>query len=256
MELSYITGNTVIANIYDEFNIKSDDFVKRSPNWIYQALRHLRHINTYLDYYDKSTYDSNTIFLSEFIQRINLLIVDNEVLINTGYINDVTPNVNYSNKKYNINNNIITLESYSGTYEIWFKSIPVEFDDILQMFVPKVPNKERVIENIKWYVLKMILSRGYIHPIYSLGNRNSEYDPNTKWQNTLRGAKHDLSPMTPNIVNKLSNIHNTFISKATFDNNQVNKFEINRNNSTTNITDTVNDVFDYVRTDDNGIPLQ
>ncbi len=106
----------------------------------------------------------------------------------------------------------------------------MEFNENFQIYCPKVPDKINVLENIKWFVFKQLLSRGYIHPIYSLGNRNPEYDPNLKWQNTINRARVQLSEMDLNDRNDIANINMSFISRPSYTTNRVSdSFKLNRN---------------------------
>ena len=54
-----------------------------------------------------------------------------------------------------------------------------------------------------------------------------EYDPNKKWNATIKNARHDLSPLDSKELNDLSNIHNSMFTKPIFTDGQVlSNFEV------------------------------
>ncbi len=256
MRINYISGISIINEIYDEFNIKSDDWVNRVPNWIYKALRQLNSNRTYVDLYICGKFENNIILLPEYEGTIKLLSINDRIIINPNNIldqytynknielpiisDDNTFNINnalsqdsvlredihqisniFNKQKYYINGNKLYTQYNTGIYKLWYNAIPTEFNDKLQTYIPLIPDIEKVIANIKWFVYKNILSRGYIHPIYSLSNRNQEYDPNIKWQNTIRGAKLALNEMDFNDRNEIANINMAFFNLPSYKTGQV-----------------------------------
>ena len=45
----YVNSAELIREIYDDYNITSDDFVSRAPAWIYNALDELNFIQAYVE---------------------------------------------------------------------------------------------------------------------------------------------------------------------------------------------------------------
>lgn len=255
MRINFISGTTIIGTIYDEFNIKSDDWINRVPNWIYKALKALNNSNVFIDYYNlQGQFENNKIFLPEFEGAIKLLSVNGTILINNDNINLVSSSANNEtfsvesdDDTFNTNNalsrdtlltsgNTDTLINYSsyyiqnrtlytkynnGTYKLWYKAIPIEFNDKFQNYIPYVPDLEPVIDNIKWFVFKNLLSRGYIHPIYSLGNRNPEYDPAIQYKISKKGARIALDGMDFNDRNEIANVNMAFLTKPSYETGQV-----------------------------------
>jgi hypothetical protein len=268
MRINFISGNTVIGAVYDEFNLTSDDWVGRSPNWIYKALRLLNNRNVEVDYYIKGNFENNRILLPEFDGAIKMLSVNSKVLINTDNISITTNNATIesddtivsTDDTFNVNNalskdemlltsnstaiNSLTENQYfirrgilytsevSGTYKLWYRAIPVEFNDKHQTYIPFIPDIEKVIDVLKWYIFKNILSRGYIHPIYSLGSKDPEYDPNKKFQASLKGARIALDECDFNDRNNLANISMAFFTIPSYSTGQVyNLFELYKDNA-------------------------
>lgn len=270
MRVNFISGNTIIGNVYDEFNLKSDDWANRVPNWIYAALRNINSNKTYVNEYYTGSFNNNHIPLPNYQGNIKLLTINNKVIINPDKIcfneyftdlsldpnnqdlpiistdntfntnnalsrdealipNNINTNTDIINHKnhYFIDINKVYVKSSAGRYKLWYRTIPVEFNDKLQTYIPNIPDLEKVISNIKWFVFKNILSRGLIHPIYSLGNKDPEYDPNKKWQTTLRGARLTLDEMDINDRNELANITMSFFNLPSYKTGQVeNIFEL------------------------------
>ena len=232
MRIKYISSDIIISGLYDQFNLQSDDWVGRTPNWIYEALRHYRNNKVYIIEAVESTFQDNIILLPQYAGEILLLIVNDQILVNNNTnieYRNILNTLTTSNDKYSIADNVVELESNNGTYKLFYKTLPVEFNDKFQIYCPKVPDKQHVIDNIKWFVLKNILSRGYVHPVYSLGNRNPEYDPNLKWQNTLNKARVQLSEMDNTDRNNIANINMQFITRPSYNTNQVShSFKLNK----------------------------
>jgi hypothetical protein len=224
MQINFISATNIISELYDEFNIKSDDWIGRVPNWIYKALNYYKNNKCYITEILEGNIIDNMIVLPDYPGEIKLLLIDNEILINSDisklyYTN--LDNIRISTLKYSIENNILYLEKNIGNYKLYYHTIPIEFNEKFQIFVPKIPNRPYVIDNIKWFVLKNILSRGYIHPVYSLGNRNQEYDPNIKWQQSIIKARVDLSTISKEDRNDLVNINTTFLNAPNYITNKV-----------------------------------
>ncbi len=274
MRVNFISGNTIISRVYDEFNLTSDDWVNRVPQWIYQALRLLNNNKVFVNIYIKGKFQEYKIELPEYDGIIKLLSINNNIIINPDHIHfdrynynilndpnntaildslpiisdDNTFNINNSlsrdeavipnnintdtfwkhhKQPYFIERNIVYNKYNFGYYKLWYKTIPTEFNDKLQTYIPSIPDIEEVIDNIKWYVFKNMLSRGYKHPIYNLGNRDIEYDPNKKHQITIKGARLALSEMDINDRNELANNSMSFFNLQSYKTGQVeNLFEL------------------------------
>jgi hypothetical protein len=271
MRINYITGRTLIEEIYDEFNLKSDDWVNRVPNWINKGLKELNNGKVYVNMIEQGQFNNHTIILPEYIEgQIALLKVNDQILIDTYHVmqnghynyplndpnnmilpivsNDNTFNANnaltrdeavipniintniegyhHKHEYYIEDNKIITRKQY-GNYKIWYKTIPIEFDDKLQTYIPLIPNLQKVITNLKWYIFTHILSRGLIHPIYSLGARDIEYDPKKQWKISSKAARIELSQMDINDRNEIANVNMSFFSLPAYKMGQVNNiFEL------------------------------
>lgn len=259
MRINYISGTEIISRVYDEFNIKSDDFVNRVPKWIYNCLKRIDHHKVYSNLYIKGKFENNKIYLPSFEGNIKMLSINGIIIINsekdelpkdyssiltsdnTIISDDNTFNANNALSKdeslisnfintstenktsaYYIEQNVLYVKYISGTYKLWYECIPVEFNDKFQSHIPLIPDLENVIEHIKWGVFKNVLSRGYIHPLYSLGSKDPVYDPNKMYNATKLSAKLELDKMDINDRNNIANINMQFITEPSYYTGQVN----------------------------------
>jgi len=258
MRINFISGNTIVGTVYDEFNIKSDDWVNRVPNWIYRALRILDTKKIYTNNLIKDTFSNHKIELPEYEGTIKLLTIDGAVIINRDRIdlpiattsititstdivstndtfnvnnalskdesliaNSINTNINNVSNAHYIEQNILYTVVESGTYRLWYEAIPAQFEEQFQTYVPMIPDIEEVIQYLKWNIFKNILSRGYIHPVYSLGNRNQEYDPNIQFKANRMKAKLALDKMDVKDRNDIANINMAFFNLPSYQTGQV-----------------------------------
>ena len=200
MIYNYINGKIIIAKMYDEFNIKSRDWENRTPKWIADAMKHLNINVSWEEVGERIEFDNYHFELPVNVRLIRGIIINgikcNRVTTVSHIINN-TELDKYSNDNYNysLSNNAVNVEIKSGTAVIVYKRLPLDWDDILGMWIPKLPDVPQVIDNIGWYVLKIILARGYQHPIYSLTSNRAELNPDYLWKSGLKAARMSAKRM-------------------------------------------------------------
>ncbi|KAF5080360.1 hypothetical protein DSECCO2_120020 [anaerobic digester metagenome] len=231
MIYNLISGKVVIFKLYDEYNIKSRDWENRVPNWILDAISYLN-ISSQLDEVAIDIEFTNHSFkLPCDIKVLRGVIVDNMALnrvdtVSHQVTNTIIADYDEHTNHYSIDNGYIKLEKETGTATVVYKRVAMEGDDVTGMWIPMIPDIPEVINNITYYVLKIILARGYVHPIYSLSSNNPITNPDLLWRNSLTTAKRKAKAMDAEKRAKVAEINTRFIADPNADTNEL--FNIRR----------------------------
>lgn len=192
----YVNSAELIREIYDDYNIASDDFVSRAPTWIYNALDELNFIQAYIEKTTILTIEDYRCKLPDDFQGlIDLIIGDKKIQLRSPHDNTYTTKFkdinekeiinksfeseahNKDNVEYYISNNWIHTNIESETIYLKYKAIPSELDDNLQMYFPLIYNEGLLRRYIKLYIVRQILLRGYKHPVLNLTSNNYVINP-------------------------------------------------------------------------------
>lgn len=193
MVYNFVNGNIIIAKIHDELNVKSRDWENRVPKWITDCLKALNINPSFEEAVVDLDIINNKVKLPFDIRVLRGVIVDGHPIERVTTVYDKPENDKYALSNvtalYTINDGHIVLNKKEGKVRLIYWKLPLEWDDTLGMWIPMIPDEEAVIEHITWYVFKIILARGYIHPVYSLSSRDEDTNPNRLWRNTKRAAR-------------------------------------------------------------------
>lgn len=209
----FISSATLIPDMYNDYNIQSDDFVSRFPIWVANALEELKFIQAYVNVEKDIEFDDHRCQLPWDFRGIVDVIINNKkaILKNSAEFNKDTiteqvttvptytpypgvPNadiatVDNNNNKYQhqpidneapyyyISNNWIHTNVDYGTIHLRYRALPVVYDSIVNMDVPLIYNNGQLKKYLKLYVLKQMLLRGYKHPVVSLTANNPYTNP-------------------------------------------------------------------------------
>ena len=200
MTYNFINGKFIIAKLYDEFNIKSSDWETRAPRWIADALSNLGAFKSLKQVNEPIKFTNHTFKLpcdTKVLRGISINGVKLDRVTNVNYkeTNKEVSKYIVPSGTYYLDNGEVSVEFEEGIAHVSYLVLPVEWDDELGMWIPMIPNKFKVVQNITWYVLKLILARGYIHPLYSLTTNNPLLNPSILWRDTTKGAKLAINSM-------------------------------------------------------------
>lgn len=209
----FVSSATLIADMYNDYNIQSDDFVSRFPIWVADALEELKFIQAYVNVEKDIEFDDHRCQLPWDFRGIVDVMINNKkaVLKNSAEFNKDTitervttvptytpypgvPNadiatVDNNNNKYQhqpidneapyyyISNNWIHTNVDYGTIHLRYRALPVVYDSIVNMDIPLIYNNGQLKKYLKLYVIKQMLLRGYKHPVLSLNNNNPYTNP-------------------------------------------------------------------------------
>lgn len=228
MILHWINPSEVIASVFDEYNIKSSDFIQRTPDWINKVLQELK-INKNLEpVIIQDTFSAYKYFIGPFVKKIdevylntNIARYNNEFIVEASYVDsnkpvntigDINSNISIgintditkqvlddklNSYYYNVENSFIKTNLYSGHIKIMAHTMKGVLDDITGLFFPLIPDEVHTKNAIQCFILKTILMRGYVHPILNLRENNPFVNPALKYKIEL-----DLARVAINSMNK------------------------------------------------------
>ncbi len=226
MIYNLVSGKVVMAKIYDEFAVKSRDWENRAPVWIASALKQLNINLSWEEVADTIEFDNYSFNLPCDVRMLRGILINGTKLDRTTTITHLINNKEIENyaidpKYYSLNAGKIHVELKSGTAEIVYRKLPLEWDDVLGIWIPMIPDVEAVIEHITWYVFKIILARGYAHPIYSLTTNNELLNPEVRWIRTKKAAKLAAKSMDSEARRIMADRLSSFISDPDADVNSL-----------------------------------
>lgn len=197
----YVNSAELIREIYDDYNIASDDFVSRAPAWIYNALDELNFVQAYVEKSTSLNVEEYRCKLpDDFKGLIDIIIEDKKIPLRSPHDNTFESKFkdietkdesnhnttdksfesishNKHNVEYYISNNWIHTNIENATIYLKYKAIPSELDDNLQMYFPLIYNEGLLRRYIKLYIIRQILLRGYKHPVLNLTSNNYVINP-------------------------------------------------------------------------------
>ena len=203
----YVSSAILIPEIYSDYNINSDDFISRFPNWIYNALEELNFVQAYIDKTCNIEVVNYRGKLPEDFKGAIDLIIDNTKLPLKSTIDDIKfkdtiekeNNIEIVNKafdkitkvksevEYYISNGWIHTNIESTTIYLRYKAIPTELDSNSGMEFPMIYDEGLLRRYLKLYIIRQILLRGYKHPVLNLKDDNPMVNPGLELMN-MRNA--------------------------------------------------------------------
>lgn len=228
MQVNKINSSVVIFNIYDQYNIKTEDFVTRAPLWIKQCLDIIGSRKLLIPALPKGSFDNYRYLLPLEIEVIDWVVINNRIAnyseslypFQTNTDNDITfcgkggtgndivsteDDTTRISQYYKVINGWLHTNVASGKIEIKCQGLPFELDEKLGIKFPIIPNDEDVLNTIEAFILKTLLMRGYIHPVLSFKSRSIYSNPVLMFDANLPKARIALSRMSVNERSKLVN---------------------------------------------------
>lgn len=195
----YVNSAELIREIYDDYNISSDDFVSRAPAWIYNALDELNFIQAYVEKTTELNVENYRVKLPDDFQGlIDIIIDDKKIQLRSPHDNNYETKYketdennksfsstthNKNNAEYYVSNGWIHTNIESTTIHLKYKAIPSELDENLNMVFPLIYNEGMLRRYIKLYIIRQILIRGYKHPVLNLTSNNPVINPGIELMN-------------------------------------------------------------------------
>jgi len=196
-----VSARTVIRRVYDHFNVVGSDWEIRSIEWIGEALRQLNIYNSLEQCHTDLTLVNHKAKLPCDLFSLRAVEANGNImdLTHNGAINKfdsvVLSEISNLEKTYELThtgyimvNNVDTAND--DKIRIHYLKVPDVFDDELAMRIPLVPDNEKVLEALSWYVFYRLLGRGYKSPVYSLRDPIEHLNPYRMWLKHKPKAKN------------------------------------------------------------------
>ena len=205
MNYQLISANSVIAKIENDFSIDYADWIPRVGIWLNDALSHMEIVTAYEEQSFPLEVDDYHVELPNVsivdIKRILGISYNDEWLIRLNVIKPIRqPSIrlfNQSRETYNVKNGYITTSFKSGSIILYVDVPAIEYDELRQIYLPKIPNNDNIVLALEWYLLYCILRRGHKHPVYSLDSSNPITNPYLMWEKYRKLGKNSLCKFDP-----------------------------------------------------------
>jgi hypothetical protein len=211
----------------DRYGIASEDFVTRAPNWIKACITDLGYIVNLESTSYEATYNHSRCLLPPFCENVERVIINGEKIVYSDlfYLRDDNVDLNrgvglifnnndgevdpleitvdesdYGNVVhpfYRISNGWLHTNVTSGYIEIIYKKYPTEFNEVLGLECPMIPDEFNTRQAIIWFILQTMLMRGYVHPLLSLKDNNPLLNPGIAYEKHKLQSRISLN--SPNI---------------------------------------------------------
>jgi hypothetical protein len=189
-----ISSREVIRRVYDHYDILSSDWEPRAYEWIGEALNHMNIYDGFIPCHEDVEVKNHIGQLPCFIQGLKAIeyMKIRQIRVNSANKHDVEQADEFPNKgTYQLNSDGTFVSGYKdATMRVHYFKLASKFCEELNMEIPLVPNREKVLLAIEYYLLFRIIARGYKHPIYSLASHLNDNNPNKLWQKWFLKAKN------------------------------------------------------------------
>jgi hypothetical protein len=213
MVYNFVSGKIIVAEIYDNFAVKSRDWETRAPRWIASGLALMDISKGWEESVEEVSFTDYKFKLPNHVKALKGILVDDipmeNIVASPISSSDVERRSEYT---YYINNGWAHLSEEEGVATIIYMKPPIEIDEESGLHYPLIPEVEEVKIALRWYVLMQILSRGYIHPIFSLNSNNGETNPTYKWNEHRRRAKYFADRMDNPQRHRMAKLLSEFLS--------------------------------------------
>jgi hypothetical protein len=222
MVYNLVNGKLIIAKMNDEFNIKSRDWENRAPKWIADAMSFLSIYPSWERRVEEIKFQNYYFELPCSMKVLEGIIIDDikQDKSQTIALEYLLGRVNAGKKFYTISGGKVITQNKEGVAYVIYKSPPVVWDDTTGVWIPKIPDIAEVQENIAWYVLKHILARGYVHPIYDLKSNSGHLNPHMLWEMTKKRARNRAKAMDLEDRRALADVMCSFLANPKADLNE------------------------------------
>lgn len=200
MNYQLTSAKEVIARVENNFDIDYADWVTRAPLWIADALDQMQMIAAYEDTYEDLSVENHIIMLPDDvpsdIRQILGIGYSGQLIRRLNTINPVKqPQVisEYNNNEtYSIKNGYIVTSIEVTTIRLYYRRPAIEFDNELQVYLPRVPINSIAQNAIGWYLIYCMLRRGHKHTTFSLDSKNPITNPYIMWEKESKKAMNSV----------------------------------------------------------------
>jgi hypothetical protein len=175
MTYTYISSKFLIPEVYSYFNIQSAEWEDRCPFWIADAINGMNIYAAYVDATEEIEVIEYKAKIPITCKRIRDVVREDKVKLlynDMGYAGyNLEPN------EYSMDGGWLNIPIKNGKITLYFDSLPVELDCDTGKYYPLIPNVEALKIALRWYIMRNVLMRGYIHTVFNLKENNAFVNP-------------------------------------------------------------------------------
>jgi len=244
MAYRLISSKACLARVYDRFNVDYADWETRCPDWIESALADMKVYREYetierekevIDFKAECPCD---IKLLEYVSKERQNKEGNrddkeegERLNRAFFIPHIREKHNHKGGYTILGNNWVSFPFEKGIVTFHYKRTPIELDTLSGLEYPLIPDVDNLITAICYYIMIMILQRGHVHPVFSLGSPDPYTNPyimyygiNDKRHGHIVGfkqrARNDINLIDRDVQRQLSTISQNMIVESDTNKNE------------------------------------
>lgn len=218
MVYSYTSSKEVIGRVEHDLTIDFSDWIPRAPLWIADGLAQVNAVGYLEDAHEAVT-------VSDYRGK---LPCNNKVLIAIDYegyrmsciakvaspFYERTSLFN-SKETYELTGGDFFITSFEeGEVTVLFKRPPIEYWQEHNIYLPRVPDDENMLEALKWWIMLKILQKGTKHPTFNLRDNNMYINPGLAFEYYAKKARNSMGQMTSDQREELSTMLRTFLNNA------------------------------------------
>jgi len=130
---------------------------------------------------------------------------------------------------YTLNNGWLHLDIEEGNLTLAYASMPIDLDVDTKLYYPLIPDIEPLKEALRWYIMRLLLYRGYIHPMFNLKDNNPYTNPGMAYDKIKYVARAKCNTMNLDRRKNLANVMNEFVKQQDISFNHSMNYGTNKN---------------------------
>lgn len=205
MVYKYISSKKIIALLYDE-GVKTTDWEGRIPNWCLKALKAIANNKTLWRVPVTLTIKDYKLVFPEELDAIESIEFNGRKMYEVRKNRRIGKDKPEYRMDYMIQNGNIEFAITDREVTINGLYYPIDYDESTGIYYPLYPNVDAVEDYLKFYCLRNIILRGYVHPMYSFNILNNETNINVLLKESKRQAKRALNTIGKEERRRLANI--------------------------------------------------
>lgn len=219
-------GKEVIARVIDTFDIEYSDWIARSPLWLQDGLSDLNIVIGYENATEDFTITDYTIQLPCDLKLLDYIVYDGNALrcVNFNLLQfpaqvEASDGNRYvyaldrqGNAKFGFDDEDVTVN---------YRRLPVDYDNVYKSYFPRVPDDDKVMHALTYYLLLRMMQRGYKHKVYSLESNSPATNIYMLYQQEAKRARNSVSDFDPAERDEISKLMRSLLVSPNFRNDEM-----------------------------------
>ena len=194
MVYKYVSSKRIIDVLYDE-GVKTTDWEGRISGWCLKALKSLNCMRVLWDMPVTVMVKDYKIRVPDELDSIRSIEINKQKMYELRKSRPIEREESMYLRSYNISNGNINFAFTDKEVTINGTFYPLDFEPTLGVYFPLYPDLNEVEDYLKFYCLRRIILRGYIHPMYSFNILNNTTNINIITEDARKAAKRSVNAM-------------------------------------------------------------